>query len=161
MKQLIIFVSCLMLLSCGSVEKQYQGDMDKIRVNDIQYSHGLIKEYNEATGVFPLQNSIDESDIQVFITHRKIPASILKQSASFPLENYSVQQLQQDFEKVLNCEVTLPSDPQNVATFAPNFYIYQVTREWACIAGHLYSPVEGSKNVRNQYHKYEICSNRA
>lgn len=90
---------------------------------------------------------------------RELPDWLIKQTKSLPVEPLTTGQLKTDLEKELGREIKLPSDPQNVATYAPNVYIYIVSKEWACLAGHLYSASQKikTKNVQSKYHKYEIC----
>jgi len=159
LKIIIPLIFIFLLLGCDKVEKQYQADMDIIRIADIDYISGLILEYLKKVKRLPLQSNISNKDIQVFITHRELPDWLLKQTKSLPVESLTTDQLKTDLEKELGREIKLPSDPQNVATYAPNVYIYIVSKEWACLAGHLYSASQKvkTKNVQDKYHKYEIC----
>lgn len=132
--------------------------MDRIRITHIDYLNTLILEYKDKSGEFPLQSEVKEKDIQVFVTHRKIPNWLQAQAQQLPIESYTCAQLEADIEKVLGRDIKMPSDPQNVATYAPNIYVYHVTKNWACISGNLYSPTPKTENVNNQYYKYQLCN---
>ncbi|WP_108124790.1 hypothetical protein [Saccharospirillum mangrovi] len=131
--------------------------MDQIRIQHLDTIFNLLVEYQNKSGQLPLQGDVLSRDIEVFITHRKLPDWLITQAAQAPLDIYPNEALEAEFERVLGREIELPSDPQNVATYAPNVYVYHVNPGWACVAAHLYSPAPGTKNVQNQYYKYEKC----
>jgi hypothetical protein len=141
----------------SGVEAAYQADMDRIRISHVDFLVTLMLEYANRADRLPLQAQVREQEILVYVTHRNISAALNEQAAALPVEQYTSAALEEDIEAVLGREIQMPSDPQNVATYAPNVYIYQVDRERACVAGHLYSPTEKTKNVANRYHKYEVC----
>jgi len=155
--RITLLVVVILLSGCAGVESKYQADMDKIRISHIDSFRGLMDEYAAKSNSLPLQSEIKSQDIQVFITHRKLPKWLVEQSEQLSVETYSRSELEQDLEAVLGRDINLPTDPQNVETFAPNLYIYQVTKNWACVAGHLYSQTPKTKNIQNRYHKYELC----
>ena len=154
------FLMVLIVLFCGcaGMEDKYQSDMDRVRISHIDYLNTLILEYKDKTGKLPLQSEIKDKDIQVFITYRKIPDWLEAQTKQLPIESFSSTQLEADIENVLGRDIQMPSDPQNVATYAPNLYIYHVTKNWACVSGNLYSPTPKTENVNNQYYKYQLCN---
>ena len=123
----ILFILAISLIGCAGMEDKYQSDMDLVRISHIDYLNSLIGEYKGKSGEFPLQAEIQGKDIQVFITHRDIPKWLQEQTKQLPVESYSSDQLEQDIEDVLGRDIQMPSDPQNVETFAPNLYIYHVT----------------------------------
>jgi hypothetical protein len=131
--------------------------MDRIRISHVDFLITVILEYANRVNRLPLQAQVREREILVYVTHRNISAALNEQAAALPVEQYTSAALEEDIEAVLGRDIQMPSDPQNVATYAPNVYIYQVSRERACVAGHLYSPTEKTRNVANRYHKYEVC----
>jgi hypothetical protein len=151
---LLIVLFC----GCAGIEAKYQNNMDHARISHIDYLNTLILEYKDKSGKFPLQSEIQDKDIQVFITHRDIPDWLQAQAEQLPIESYTCAQLEADIENVLGRDIKIPSDPQNVATYAPNLYIYLVTKDWECVSGHLYSPTSKTENVNNQYYKYQLCN---
>ncbi len=156
MKTLILALAVL-TAGCSSVEKHNPGDMDPIRVGHVDYLYSLIQEYKAETGRYPLQSRMSTQGIQVFITHREINAGLAEQAAGLPVDSYTSAALESDIEVALGRDIELPSDPQNVATYAPNVTSYHVTSSRACVAGHLFAATDNSKNINNQYHKYERC----
>ena len=75
--------------------------------------------------------------------------------------------LKVELENGLGRPINLPSDPQNYASYGPNFYIYDVNASRACVAGHLFSEAPGAHLVEgnapgaskvNKYYKYERCT---
>ena len=139
------------------MEAKYQADMDRVRISHIDYLATLLTEYESKSGKYPLQSEINSQEILVYVTHRELPTWLTDQAKQLPVEQRSNLALEQDIEKVLQRDIQMPSDPQNVATYAPNVYIYQVSESRACVAGHLYSSTPNTRNVQNRYHKYEIC----
>jgi len=156
MRSFLLFVS-IVIAGCSGIEAKYQNDMDKQRIADVDYLETLFLEYRSKAGVLPLQNKIVDKTIQVFITHRRVPTWMTTQAQKLPLESFSTPQLRDELTAVLGRDIELPSDPQNVSTFAPNLYIYMVSKDQACVAGHLYSATPDTRNVQNRYHKYEKC----
>lgn len=153
----IVWAVVVLLSGCAGMETQYQADMDQIRTRHLDYLHGLVIEYQNKSGGLPLQQDLLSRDIEVFITHRELPDWLVNQAAQASLDIYPSDALEADFERVLGRDIELPSDPQNVATYAPNLYVYHINPGWACVAAHLYAPAPGAKNVGNQYYKYEKC----
>jgi len=153
----ILAVLVFFITGCAGMESSYQASMDPIRVKHVNSIVSLITEYQSKTGDFPFQSKITKEGVQVLVTHRKIPARINDQIKALPVDSYSSQSFSDELARVLGRTIQLPSDPQKVATFAPNFYIYYVTSAQVCVAGHLYSATENTFNVQNQYHKYQVC----
>ena len=139
------------------MEDKYQRDMDRVRVTDVDYLATLVADYLKKTGTLPLSSKIDDKDIEVFISHREIPQSILEQAAKLPIRIMPVTDLKSELEAGLKKDIKLPSDPQNVATFAPNLYVLHVNTKYACVAGHLYFARDKARNVDGKYYKYERC----
>lgn len=141
----------------SGIEAAYQADMDRIRISHVDFLVTVVLEYANRENRLPLQAQVRDREILVYVTHRNISAALSEQAAALPVEQYTSMALEEDIESVLGRDIQMPSDPQNVATFAPNVYIYQVSRERACVAGHLYSPTEKTRSVAGRYHKYEVC----
>jgi hypothetical protein len=140
------------------MERHYQEMADRKRVEHIDYIARLIRQFHSDTGDYPLESKLSDGPIEVFITDREVPSRYYDASARAGIELYPVEELAAELERVLWKGIELPSDPQKVATFAPNFYIYHVDESQACVAGHLYAPREGARRVRDWYYKYEHCT---
>ncbi|GGE59907.1 hypothetical protein GCM10007421_38240 [Halopseudomonas oceani] len=52
----------------------------------------------------------------------------------------------------------LPSEPQRVETFAPNFYQYHVQPDYMCVSANLYFANKDTQSVQGQYYKYQLCA---
>lgn len=158
MKRMIFALSAAALLASCGMEEKYQKDMDRVRITHIDYLAGLLSEYREKTGQFPLQDRAGEQRVEVFITHRPLDSALVEQTRHLPMQLLGTNELREVLEHDLGRTITLPSDPQNVPTYAPNIYIYDVTQERACVAGHLYSTAPGAHAIPGQrYFKYEHC----
>ncbi len=99
-------------------------------------------EYADKTGEFPFQNKTSERPFMVLVGHstssedRFSQVEALKRGAHYANSGY----LEKELSEALGREIKLPRDPQLVATYAPNVYVYFVAKGLACVAVHLYYP---------------------
>jgi hypothetical protein len=155
---LLAICTTVSVVACGNpLEEMYQRDMDRVRIKHVDYLASLTFDFSVKTGRAPLADRLEGKAIEVFVTHRQIDPAILEQAAKLPIVLMSTDDLKADLEKGLGRTINLPSDPQNVATFAPNLYIYHVDDTQACVAGHLYREAPGARRVGN-YYKYQSCT---
>ncbi len=160
-------IGCVLLLtSCSfyrAADEAYQRDMDTVRVQHAHRIVEILEAYYAKQGYYPLADRLQKGRvIEVFITPRPIHKDILRQVASVPLDLHPFDLLQQEVFRVLGEDAALPTEPQKVATFAPNYHIYHLTPRSYCVGVHLYFPREGAQPVRgggSQYHKYDLCRN--
>jgi len=114
----------------------------------------------------PLADRLQGKTIEVLVTHRPLSPTVLEQAAKLPIDRLTTNELKADLEKGLGRTINLSSDPQNYASYGPNFYIYDVNAARACVAGHLFFAIPGANLVEgktpgtsfyNKYYKYEHC----
>jgi len=166
----LLACAALLLAACGTMydaaENSYQRAMDPVRIRHIDYIASLTTEYFQKTGRMPLADRLQEKRITVFITHRPLKDTYLEQAARLPVVVLSTDDLKADLEKGLGRTINLPSDPQNVASYGPNLYVYDVNKARACVYGHLFSEAPGAYLVEGKnpdtglvyrYYKYERC----
>ena len=167
MRQLPLFLCvAALVVGCDTMEEKYQRDMDRVPITHVDYLASLTTEYFEKAGRMPLADRLQGKAIEVFVTHRSLDPSYTEQAARLPIVLLSTNDLKADLERVLGRTINLPSDPQNYASFAPTFYIYEVNAARACVAGHLFSEAPGTRLIEgnapgasggNKYYKYEHC----
>ena len=118
------------------MEDKYQRDMDRVRVTDVDYLATLVADYLKKTGTLPLSSKIDDKDIEVFITHREIPQSILEQAAKLPIRIMPVTDLKSELEAGLKKDIKLPSDPHRTSLPSRRiFTFYTSTRNTPVLPG--------------------------
>lgn len=145
---IVIVIGILLWFTVGqswlnSVTPSYQADMDQIRQENVAEIMDLIKEYDDKTGKFPLQEMAVEKPVMVMIGHS---LELEEQYANDPVLKRDAlwthsSDLEQTLSEELGRQITLPRDPQKVATFAPNVYIYFVAGNQVNVITHLYHPV--------------------
>jgi len=152
-------IVALLLLSagCATLDPAEQAGYDALRVQHVDQIAELVRDYAARAGRFPLQDQITNQAIQVLMTRGPLQKWVREQVAVMPMQTLDTGVLEKDLETVLGPDITLPLDPQEDGRYWNNFYIYLVTREWTCVAGHLFSPAPGTRNINDRYHKYEIC----
>ena len=167
MKQVPALICAAVLASaCGTMEEKYQRDMDPVRIDHVDFLADLTTEFFLRTGRLPLADRLHGKRIVVFVTHRPLSPAVLEQAARLPTVLMTTTDLRVELEDGLGRPIDLPSDPQNYASYGPNFYIYDVNAARACVAGHLFSEAPGAQLVegkalgtgsRSKYYKYERC----
>lgn len=142
------------LLFYQDIEESYQKEADSQRLEDAQTMEGWINEYYAKKGSYPLSELSDGRDIYVIINEGDTPSWIQEQNPS-PLY-IEDEDLEKDMEAVLGRDLTLPYDPQKVATGArPNFYMYSYQNGKVYLAVHLSEEYPNTIYVAPHYYKYE------
>ncbi|MBU4470056.1 MAG: hypothetical protein L6301_02515 [Desulfobacteraceae bacterium] len=154
----ILLVIAFLLSGCASTEHKYLSEVDQIRSANVDSLNNLILEYKSKSGQFPLQSEIKDRNIQVFISNGTIPQWLTGLTTQSPIATYSRAQLEQDIEKVLGNSIEILSEPHTGKTYAPDFYVYYVKKDRACVAGYLHYRASKTKNIQNNYYKYELCN---
>lgn len=158
-------IGCVLLLaSCAAYKKAdeaYQRDMDQVRVQHAHRIMEIMEAYYARQGHYPLADKLQEGRvIEVFLTPRSIHKGILEQVATLPMDLLPFDMLQQEVFRVLGESAVLPTEPQKVATYAPNYHIYHLTPINYCVGVHLYFPHERAQLVQggsSRYYKYDVC----
>ncbi len=168
---LLGFIACSVAGAFGIVklykhlDEGYQRTMDPIRMADVDHIAELILEYLETTRDPPLQNLAQDRPYLVIIGRNRAHEAAFAEHLAGPRNarwGYSAG-LESELSHGLGRPIHLPRDPQKVATYGPNVYVYYVERDFFTIAGHLYFPGETTVgyNWRGQrYHSYQYIYGR-
>jgi hypothetical protein len=129
-----------------ALDAGYQKAMDPVRINDAKTIAALILEYADKTGSFPFQEHAAERPFMVLIGHSQqeedsfAKEKVLARNAMFA----NASMLEGELGRELGRPVVLPRDPQKVATYAPNVYIYFVADGQMSVIAHLFQPSDRS-----------------
>ena len=129
-----------------ALDAGYQKAMDPVRIQDAERIARLVLDYADETGKFPFEEHTAERPFMVLIGHSPeeedafAREKVLARNATFA--NASV--LEAELSRVLGKTITLPRDPQKVATYAPNVYIYFVAEGQMSVVAHLFEPSDSS-----------------
>jgi hypothetical protein len=146
-----------------AAETSYQRAQDPVRVEHAQALRLLVREYHEKSGGrLPFEDRATETPFMVVIGRSvehedemaQVPA--LKRGARWGNSG----ELEAEFSRVLGRTVVLPRDPQRVATYAPNVYIYFIAGREYCAVVHLFEPSDMSQPYRwdgGTFHSHAIC----
>lgn len=118
-----------------------QEDFDRIRLDHLLVIAKLIHEYEQKTGNLPFANSSDGKPVAVIIASQeqldrhkggslvRLDLETRAQDGIVPeaperIEMRTVDELVQELEAVLECEIELPIDPQRVPVNKPSVYVF-------------------------------------
>lgn len=133
---LLFFIT---LISCSKAEEKYQNDADLIRLEHLGYWTGLVEEYYQTTGYYPFQNQLDSKDeigLVKIVTKQQLQyLSPGNQHYNSKLDNnynnyfneFGMNALVSELEKVLKKEIIEKYDIQRVPTKSPVGYYYFVS----------------------------------
>ncbi len=155
----VLFVAIMIFSLSGCLSKYedaYQHDMDIARLNDIKTIGELIEEYKEVTGKYPL-DGYGKGQWYVHIATSEQIGYAKKASPKW-MQTIPVKEFIEELEEGLDREVTLPFDPQRVAAFIPNFYIYMTDGNNYYLAIHLYHGYPFAKQLGEHYYKFEVSN---
>jgi len=142
---------------------QYQAAIDCQRINQVHAVATLVERYHAKQGYYPLSknNSTDAPQlISVIISDKALPRSY---SIRPPPEIQGILLLpalfDQELERVLGEEVTLPYDPQTNFAWEKRFYLYKTTEDGHySVTGTLFSKTEQTQQVAKRQHHYQVGS---
>lgn len=134
----------------------YQHDADIVRLKHLKYLGGLIEEYHEETGRYPLQS---DDNIENYVNIASFSQKKYTQGGP-PYEHRetAVEEFKVVLEKGLGRNINLPFDPQLVPVNKPNFYIYMVKGDQYYLAVHLYDGSGFARKIAPYYFKAEISN---
>ena len=145
-----------------AMEGRYQRSMDSIRIAHAHQIADVVREFADKTGHLPFQEHADDKPFMVLIGHssreedRFAGDAVLKRNATWT----NGSELEALLAKELNRTVRLPRDPQKVSTFAPNVYVYFVSRNQVTVLSHLNSRANGAVKYEwngHPFYAYTIC----
>ena len=141
---LALFTICVLLSGCATlnkVENEFQSDADLIRLEHLEYWTSLVEEYEEKTGYFPFQKSL-ESEEQIVLV--KISTMQQRQYLSKGGAKYNpkfdnngsgyflekgVGELVYELERVLDKSIPEKYDIQKVPVNSPVGYNYFASKD--------------------------------
>lgn len=164
---LVIVVGIGAYIALPRMEESYQKWADCTRINDIYYIAGLIEEFKQKKGYYPLAEDYEEPDaegwvsvpVMVNITHRELAEQYLHMPGNMSGRVAPTTEFVEELTQVLGRKIEIPSDPQNVPTFAPNFYQYIAfpNRNYV-LSAYLYTSNKNAVELGPHYNKYSVGS---
>ncbi|MDJ0784784.1 MAG: hypothetical protein QNJ22_22660 [Desulfosarcinaceae bacterium] len=146
------------------LDEKYQRAHDPIRVDHINEISDIAFAYSQEVGHPPLYDLVLQQNKPFMVLIGRsdkeedqfAKLEVLNRGALFINSNR--------FEKILSeglsQTIILPRDPQTVATYAPNIYVYYVSVEQFCIAAHLYFATAISQPYSwegGTFHSHALC----
>ena len=154
-------VLCTILLFGNSAFALSKKEIDSARIKNTHAIAGLIEQYKEETGHYPLEKQVrgDRRSIQVKIGHPPVTNSkVIKLEGPY-IDEVHFSEFKKELQRVLG-DVVIPLDPKTIAFSGTNFSIYAVYKNTyyvSCLLNYYH------KHVRvigkNQF-KYEVTSER-
>jgi uncharacterized protein YneF (UPF0154 family) len=145
----IIFVIFGVPYAYKKLDEKYQNAQDPIRLKQINQIADVIFDYDKKIGHPPLSDLVKQYEKSFMVL---IGRSEMEEDRFANIEALNKGAMYMDsskFEEILSQglkeTVNLPRDPQKVATYAPNVYIYYVNEEQFCVVAHLYNDSEISQ----------------
>ncbi len=143
----LALITCILVLwAYKKMDTGYQAAMDPIRIRDGEAIAALVFEYEEKTGILPFEKEAAGAPFMVVIGHSLededfyAKQDVLSRGAMFA----NSKDFESELERVLKRKIYLPKDPQKVASFAPNVYVYFLSDTQFSVAVHLFKPSEKS-----------------
>lgn len=140
----------------GGTSKRYQHDMDIARLNDLKVLGGLIEEYHQKKGKYPLQGNFELPNY-VFIA-TKDQMKYIRGGPSHPIAKTPVLNLIKELEKGLVRKIQMPFDPQKIPTNKPAFYLYMIHGKTYYLSVHLHNQYAFTRKIGPFYNKLEVSN---
>lgn len=143
---LALIIGILVPWAYKMMDAGYQAAMDPVRISDGEAIAALVFEYEAKTGTLPFAKEAAGEPFMVVIGHSPeeedfyAKQDVLSRGATFA----NSKALESMLERALKRKITLPTDPQKVATFAPNVYVYFLADTQFTVAVHLFKPSDES-----------------
>ena len=156
---LLFIVSCTTssdgFLDSGTSEP-LQHDFDIARLNDLKNLGGMIEEYKDKTGRYPLEGISNVPNYVHIAT--KNQQKFVKGKPPYSHKITDVNEFILTLQEVLGNDIKIPFDPQKIPVNKPNFYIYKISGDIYYLAVHVFEEYEFSKNVAKYYNKVEVTN---
>ena len=133
-------VAMYLILNYDRLDTGYQKAADVVRKKHAKEIRDLVMEYVDKSGHLPFEEESKGQRFMVLIGHSSraeedfAKEEVLDKGATFT----NADALEAELTKVLGREIQLPRDPQKVATYAPNVYIYFLSGEQFSVVVHLF-----------------------
>ena len=135
---------------------EYQHDADIERLKHLKYWGGIIEEFKEKNGHYPLQNNSPTQNY-VYITsprHQQYPHG----EPPYEHTKTDITKFKEVLENGLGRKIDLPFDPQLVPVNKPNFYIYMIQGDRYFFNVHLHDGEGFGRKLGPYYYKAEISN---
>ena len=131
----------------SALEKSYQRDADKLRVQGVHSYCALVEEFHEKNGYYPLAKDTSRLPVALAITKKK---------------EYRDPGLITEFESELSTvageKFRMLYDPQKVPVYAPRLFQYWTDGKNYSVSANLFAPTERTRPLEQYNHKYEVGS---
>ena len=164
-----------------SFEEKYQYDADIVRLNHLQYYVTLIEEHKEKTWKYPLEDKTKTTEHTAWLTDEQkkqistlpvyvtIANKLQEEEAKrytnaipFSHKNSIDKEFFKELEEGLEKSINEYYDPQKVASWRPNFYVYVVDKDGNYyFAIHTYKKYPFGISLGENYHKIEVSNNKS
>lgn len=150
------------------LERLYQTDMDRVRLEHLDQILAVVTEHVQATGRVPLEDLVRDRGHPAMVvigrsTEEEVAFAQLEAIARPDAAVISSSSFDAGLSEALGRQVRLPRDPQQVPTYGPNVYIYLVQPPQFCVAVHLWAPTEVSRPMEwegGTFHSHAVCFSR-
>ena len=163
----IVLAAILATSSCRSThvaaDTAYQRAQDPIRLAAADSLRALVREYHERSGGhLPFEERADSEPFMIVIGRSEAHEDEMAQTPALQrgARWSNSDELEGELSRVLERSVSLPREPQRVATFAPNVYLYFVAGREYCVVVHLFERSTISVPYRfgdATFHSHAIC----
>ena len=135
---------------------EYQHDADIVRLKHLKYWGGIIEEFKEKNGHYPLENY---SPIQNYV-YIASPSQQQYAKGEPPYEHTEtdITRFKEVLENGLGRKIDLPFDPQLFPVNKPNFYVYITVWDRYFFSVHLHDGEGFGRKLGPYYYKAEISN---
>jgi hypothetical protein len=142
---------------------QYQAAIDCQRINRVHTIAELVERYYAKQGYYPLSRKDGNNEqqiVSVIISDKELPRSyVVNPPPEIQGRLMPPEELDQELERVLGEEVTLPYDPQTSFAWEKRFYLYKTTADGDySVSGTLFSATDESVEEASHRHIYRVGS---
>lgn len=136
---------------------------DKKRITDIFKIADWIEEYKTISGHYPFETEQEKSgyqfEIQIGLNHivNSIAYNGFKPESP-RIKEIGQNALEEELERVLKRNITLPHDPLVHALNHLSFYVYHISNKNYWLAAHLKGNFKHSARLGENYYKFEVTS---
>jgi hypothetical protein len=163
----IVLAATLATISCRSTyvaaDTAYQRSQDPVRLAAADSLRVLVREYRQRSGGhLPFEERADSEPFMIVIGRSEVHEDEMAQMPALRRGARwgNSDELVAELSRVLERPVSLPREPQRVATFAPNVYLYFIAGREYCVVVHLFERSSISVPYRfgdATFHSHAIC----
>jgi len=133
-----------------------QHDFDIVRLNDLVQLSGLIEQYKNKAGIYPLEG---QTDLQHYVhIATKEQQEYAQGGPPYKHKRTDVGTFISELQSVLGPNIEIPFDLQRVPVKKPNFYIYMVIGDIYYLAVHVHQDFSFANKLADFYNKVEVTN---